>query len=194
MDINVRIKQLVNYGIMAGLLEEEERIYTTNLLLDVMGLSEYEEPEDVEQEELEIILKDMLDYAFEQHIIDDNGIVTRDLFDTRIMNCLMPRPSQVIKTFKEYYNTSKKKATDYFYKLSQDSDYIRRYRIPKQNMGIWILPLIYPNQKKIQKRLQQQKMLRPAVIQNVFFVKKMKDMQEESTILPARIIGSFPLP
>ena len=131
MDINVRIKQLVNYGIMAGLLEEEERIYTTNLLLDVMGLSEYEEPEDVEQEELEIILKDMLDYAFEQHIIDDNGIVTRDLFDTRIMNCLMPRPSQVIKTFKEYYNTSKKKATDYFYKLSQDSDYIRRYRIQK---------------------------------------------------------------
>ena len=61
MDINVRIKQLVNYGIMAGLLEEEERIYTTNLLLDVMGLSEYEEPEDVEQEELEIILKQMVE-------------------------------------------------------------------------------------------------------------------------------------
>ena len=130
MKIQARIKQLVNYGIKAELLTKEDRIYTTNLLLDLLKVTEYEDLE-VEEAELEDILKDMLDYAFEQKIIDDNGVVTRDLFDTRIMNCLMPRPSQVIKTFNVYYKESPKKATDYFYKLSQDSDYIRRYRIKK---------------------------------------------------------------
>ena len=130
MEIQARIKQLVNYGMKAELLMEEDRIYTTNLLLDLLKVTEYEDLE-VEEGELEDILKDMLDYAFEQKIIDDNGVVTRDLFDTRIMNCLMPRPSQVIKTFHEYYKESPTKATDYFYKLSQDSDYIRRYRIKK---------------------------------------------------------------
>ena len=130
MKIQARIKQLVNYGIEAELLTKEDRIYTTNLLLDLLKVTEYEDLE-VEEGELEDILKDMLDYAFEQQVIDDNGVVTRDLFDTRIMNCLMPRPSQVIKTFNEYYKESSTKATDYFYKLSQDSDYIRRYRIKK---------------------------------------------------------------
>ena len=130
MKIQARIKQLVNYGMKAELLMEEDRVYTTNLLLDLLKVTEYEDLE-VEEAELEDILKDMLDYAFEQKIIDDNGVVTRDLFDTRIMNCLMPRPSQVIKTFHEYYKESPTKATDYFYKLSQDSDYIRRYRIKK---------------------------------------------------------------
>ena len=130
MKIQARIKQLVNYGMKAELLTKEDRIYTTNLLLDLLKVTEYEDLE-VEEGELEDILKDMLDYAFEQKIIDDNGVVTRDLFDTRIMNCLMPRPSQVIKTFNGYYKESPTKATDYFYKLSQDSDYIRRYRIKK---------------------------------------------------------------
>lgn len=130
MKIQARIKQLVNYGMKAELLTKEDRVYTTNLLLDLLKVTEYEDLE-VEEAELEDILKDMLDYAFEQKIIDDNGVVTRDLFDTRIMNCLMPRPSQVIKTFNGYYKESPTKATDYFYKLSQDSDYIRRYRIKK---------------------------------------------------------------
>lgn len=130
-DMNARIKQLVNYGIQAELLQEEDRIYTTNLLLDVLGLSDYEDPKEVEEEDLETILNDMLDYAFEHGVINDNGIVTRDLFDTKIMNCLMPRPSQVIQDFYNCYKDSEQKATDYFYKLSQDSDYIRRYRIKK---------------------------------------------------------------
>ena len=130
MEIQGRIKQLVNYGIAAELLTEEDRIYTTNLLLDLLKVTEYEELQ-VEDAELEEILKDMLDYAFEHGVIDDNGVATRDLFDTRLMNCLMPRPSQVIQTFKEHYRSSSKEATDYFYKLSQDSDYIRRYRIKK---------------------------------------------------------------
>lgn len=131
MKIDTRIKQLVNYGEKTGLLEVEDRIYTTNILLDLFQLSDYEELDKVEEAELEDILNDMLDYAWEHKILKDNGVVARDLFDTRIMNCLMPRPAEVIKKFKECYKISPVEATKYFYKLSQDSDYIRRYRIKK---------------------------------------------------------------
>ena len=123
------IKKLVTYGIETGLISEEERIYSTNLILDVLKLDDYEEPqEDYKNVELQPVLKELLDFAVEKGLIEDS-VVYRDLFDTRLMNCLMPRPSQVIKTFKEKYAVSPKEATDYYYKLSHDSDYIRRYRV-----------------------------------------------------------------
>lgn len=123
------IKKLVTYGIETGLISEEERIYSTNLILDVLKLDDYEEPQEgYKNVELQPVLKELLDFAVEKGLIEDS-VVYRDLFDTRFMNCLMPRPSQVIKTFKEKYAVSPKEATDYYYKLSQDSDYIRRYRV-----------------------------------------------------------------
>lgn len=123
------IKKLVAYGMETGLISEEEKIYSTNLILDVLKLDDYEEPEENYKDvELQPVLKELLDYAVEKGLIEDS-VVYRDLFDTRLMNCLMPRPSQVIKTFKEKYAVSPKEATDYYYKLSQDSDYIRRYRV-----------------------------------------------------------------
>ena len=125
------IKKLVTYGMETGLISEEEKIYSTNLILDVLKLDDYEEPEEsYEKVELEPVLKELLDYAVEKGLIEDS-VVYRDLFDTRLMNCLMPRPSQVIKTFNEKYAVSPKEATDYYYKLSRDSDYIRRYRVCK---------------------------------------------------------------
>lgn len=125
------IKKLVTYGMETGLISEEEKIYSTNLILDVFKLDDYEEPEEnYEKVELEPVLKELLDYAVEKGLIEDS-VVYRDLFDTRLMNCLMPRPSQVIKTFNEKYAVSPKEATDYYYKLSRDSDYIRRYRVCK---------------------------------------------------------------
>lgn len=125
------IKKLVTYGMETGLISEEEKIYSTNLILDVLKLDDYEEPEEnYEKVELEPVLKELLDYAVEKGLIEDS-VVYRDLFDTRLMNCLVPRPSQVIKTFKEKYAVSPKEATDYYYKLSRDSDYIRRYRVCK---------------------------------------------------------------
>ena len=125
------IKKLVTYGMETGLISEEEKIYSTNLILDVLKLDDYEEPEEnYEKVELEPVLKELLDYAVEKGLIEDS-VVYRDLFDTRLMNCLMPRPSQVIKAFKEKYAASPKEATDYYYKLSRDSDYIRRYRVRK---------------------------------------------------------------
>lgn len=125
------IKKLVTYGMETGLISEEEKIYSTNLILDVLKLDDYEEPEEnYEKVELEPVLKELLDYAVEKGLIEDS-VVYRDLFDTRLMNCLVPRPSQVIKTFKEKYAASPEEATNYYYKLSRNSDYIRRYRVCK---------------------------------------------------------------
>ena len=129
--LSKNIKRLVEYGIASGLTPECERLYTTNLLLDLFHEDSYEDVSiEGESLELEEILKALLDEACERGIIEDS-IVYRDLFDTKMMNCLVPRPAQVQETFAKKYEISPKEATDYYYKLSQDSDYIRRYRVKK---------------------------------------------------------------
>ena len=125
------IKKLVEYGIQTGLTPESERIYTTNLLLDLFHEDSYEDlPVETDSLDLEEILKNLLDEAVKRELIEDS-VVYRDLFDTRLMNCLLPRPSQVHATFWEKYSASPEEATAYYYKFSQDSDYIRRYRVKK---------------------------------------------------------------
>ena len=125
------IKRLVEYGITSGLTPECERLYTTNLLLELFHEDDYEDVSiEGDSLELEDILKNLLDEACARGIIEDS-IVYRDLFDTKMMNCLVPRPAQVQETFAKKYEVSPKEATDYYYKLSQDSDYIRRYRVKK---------------------------------------------------------------
>lgn len=128
--LSENIKRLVQYGIDAGLTPECERIYTTNLLLELFHEDDYEEVEVNGEKELEEILEELLDEACSRGIIE-NSVVYRDLFDTKMMNCLMPRPAQVQETFWKKYEESPEAATDYYYKLSQDSDYIRRYRVKK---------------------------------------------------------------
>ena len=125
------VKKLVTYGLETGLVPPEEEIYTTNMILDVLKLNDFEDDgKEYKSVDLESTLKEILDYVVEQGIIEDS-IVYRDLFDTKIMNCLMPRPKTVMDNFKAKYKISSKDATDYYYKLSQDSDYIRRYRVCK---------------------------------------------------------------
>lgn len=129
--LNENIRKLVQYGIDTGLTPPCEKNYTVNLLLDLFKEDEYEEPSETFTEiNLEEVLKELLDEAVKRDIIEDS-VVYRDLFDTKIMNCLMPRPAQVQKEFWDRYEKSPEEATDYFYKLSQDSDYIRRYRVKK---------------------------------------------------------------
>ena len=134
------IAALVQYGIDTGLTPACEKIYTTNLLLDQFHEDDYEEPDVIPSLSLEEILEGLLDEACRRELIPDS-ITYRDLFDTRLMNCLMPRPSQIQETFREKYAISPKEATDYFYKLSQDSNYIRRYRVCKDQK--WKVPSIY---------------------------------------------------
>lgn len=131
MMLNKNIKKLVQYGVETGLLPECEKRYATNLLLEIFHEDSYEEPqEEYHDIDLEEVLKDLLDEAVKRGLIEDS-IGYRDLFDTKIMNCLVPRPAQVQREFWENYKESPEKATAYFYKLSQDSDYIRRYRVKK---------------------------------------------------------------
>lgn len=137
--IQKNIRELVQYGLLTGLIEEADRIYTTNRLLELFGLDELEETENTAEitvDDLERILGEMLDYAYEQGILSENGVVYRDLFDTKIMSMLVPRPSEVIGKFQEKYERDPKEATDYFYQLSQDTDYIRRYRIKKDQKWV----------------------------------------------------------
>jgi UDPglucose--hexose-1-phosphate uridylyltransferase len=128
--INLKITQLVNYGIKTGLVEEEDRIYITNQLLEALSLTDYIQPNEAPEAELEDILKDILDYAAEKGLIE-NSVVYRDLFDTKLMGILTPRPSYVRATFNALYKEDPIKATDWYYKFSCDTDYIRRYRVKK---------------------------------------------------------------
>ena len=134
--LNENIKKLVEYGIETGLTPECERIYTTNLLLEMIHEDSYEDvevqkiPVDDDGEGLEKVLSELLAEAVKRGIIEDS-IGYRDLFDTKLMNCLLPRPAQVQKEFWEHYGHSPEEATAYYYKFSRDSDYIRRYRVKK---------------------------------------------------------------
>lgn len=142
--IQENILKLTEYAIVTGLIQPEDRRYTINRLMELFQIDELEdevvlaygkqEPMTREsaEEALEGILGEMMDYAHEQGLMKENSIVYRDLFDTKIMGLLVPRPSEVQISFWELYNNqSPRAATDYYYKLSCDSDYIRRYRIKK---------------------------------------------------------------
>ncbi len=131
------VRKLTEYGIVTGLITEADRIYTTNRLLELFDLDEpgetgeQDNQAEVTAEDLEGILAEMLDYAHESGMMPEDDIVHRDLFDTKIMGILTPRPSEVISTFHSLYEKSPRQATDFYYKFSQDTDYIRRYRIAK---------------------------------------------------------------
>ena len=142
--IQENILKLTEYAIVTGLIQPEDRRYTINRLMELFQIDEledevvssYEKREPMTRESaeeaLDSILGEMMDYAHEQGIMKENSIVYRDLFDTKIMGLLVPRPSEVQINFWELYNNqSPQAATDYYYKLSCDSDYIRRYRIKK---------------------------------------------------------------
>ena len=134
--INTYISALANYAVDRGLIEENERIYSVNMLLDVLKLDEYEPDSDEDKVkelsgDLETVLRFIDDYAYEKGLIEENSVVYRDLFDTRVMNCFVKRPSEVIRIFNEKYAVSPKEATDFYYEYSKNSDYIRTYRIAK---------------------------------------------------------------
>ncbi len=138
--IEKNIRRLVDYGVREGLIEEADRAWATNRLLSLLGLSSYEDGE-VEPRPLEEILAAINDWAVEQGLIEEDSVVRRDLFDTALMGVLTPRPSEVIRRFRELYRESPERATDYFYRLACASDYIRTYRIKKDRK--WRVPSAY---------------------------------------------------
>lgn len=124
------IKDLVGYAVRTGLIEESDRTWAANALLEAMRLDNWEEPQEARERPLEDILRELLDDAAARGLIHDD-VTSRDLFDTELMGRLTPRPSQVIQDFFRRYQASPKEATDWLYRFSQDTDYIRRYRIAR---------------------------------------------------------------
>ena len=124
------IKDLVGYAVRTGLIEESDRTWAANALLEAMRLDSWEEPQEAQERPLEDILRELLDDAAARGLIHDD-VTSRDLFDTELMGRLTPRPSQVIQDFSRRYQASPKEATDWLYRFSQDTDYIRRYRIAR---------------------------------------------------------------
>lgn len=139
MNINVAVKSLVNYAIKNEMIEKWDEIWAINTVCQALNMDAFEDCE-AENAELEDILASILDYAIENGLCEDS-VVYRDLFDTKIMGLLTPKPSEVISKFHFLYCRDKKAATDYYYKLCQDSDYIRRYRI--KNDLKWITKTEY---------------------------------------------------
>ena len=132
MSLYKEIARLVEYGLRTELVAQADKRYMINQLLEVFHEDEYEE-QDVAGEDIVLpeVLDTLTDIAFERGIISSDDIVTRDLFDTKLMGILTPRPSQVIAEFEDLYGENPQKATDAFYKFSQDTNYIRRDRIKK---------------------------------------------------------------
>ena len=128
--IEQSVRKLICYGLKKGLFEKRDEIFVTNSLLEALRLDGTECTDTYQNVDLESTLNEILDYAVSEGIIED-GITSRDLFDTKLMGLMMPRPSEVTDRFYSLYRESPERATDYFYSLSCDSNYIRRYRIKK---------------------------------------------------------------
>ncbi len=137
MGLAKEIYKLTEYGVRSNLIEEEDRNYIINRYLEVFGADEFVLSEDdrkrvLEEEiDLQTVLDKLIDIAYERGILEVDGITQRDLYDTKLMGIMTARPAEVIRVFREYYKDDPEKATDWFYKFSQDTNYIRRDRIKK---------------------------------------------------------------
>lgn len=133
MSINYEINRLISFGLQHEMIEGSDVRYVANKIIDILKISsfEYEVVEINEMENPSEILEAILDYAAERGVLECDSIDHRDLLDTKIMDCLMPRPSEVIKSFNELYAQNPKNATNYYYDLSKASNYIRLSRVQK---------------------------------------------------------------
>ena len=129
MSVERYIAGLAQYGIDRGLIEACDRTWAINRIIDALGLQAYADAEPVELP-LEEILKALLDDAVARGVCAGD-ITSRDLLDTRLMGLMTPAPHEVRAKFAALYEQSPREATDWYYRFSQDTDYIRRYRIKK---------------------------------------------------------------
>lgn len=135
--IYTTINRLVAYGLQTQLIQKEDIIYTVNCYLEALNIQDYEgdskEIEIMAREEINLseVLEELMVFAYEKGILEGNSTAYKDLFDTKLMSILVPKPSEVIRLFKEKYKRCPQEATDYYYQFSQDTNYIRRDRIAK---------------------------------------------------------------
>ena len=141
--VDREIQALVAYALDTGLIEPCEQVWAVNTLLEALGLDSYTEPETPAERpvDLPVVLTALMDDAHARGVLKEDSVVYRDLFDTKLMGVLTPRPAQVIEKFRALYAESPEQATDWYYKFSQDTNYIRRDRIAKDVK--WIAPTEY---------------------------------------------------
>ena len=140
--INHAVSKLVTYALRTGLIEECESVWAVNTILDVLKLDSYTDPgQEWGEIDLAAVLDELMDDAYARGVLTENSVVYRDLFDTELMGRLTPRPAQVIGRFEALRAESPRKATDWYYKFSQDTNYIRRDRIAKDMQ--WKVPTLY---------------------------------------------------
>ena len=138
--IDASIRKLICYGKQKGFFTERDEIYVTNAILEILNLDSIDCEENFDNIDLAAVLNELLDYAVEKGIFED-GIVARDLFDTKLMGAMLPRPSEVTAEFNKRYSVSPLSATDWYYDFSCNSNYIRRDRIARDVK--WITPTEY---------------------------------------------------
>ena len=130
--IDNAVSKLATYALRTGLIEDSEYTWAVNTILDVLKIDRYTDPGQGWGEiDLAAVLNELLDDAHARGVLAENSVVYRDLFDTELMGRLTPRPAQVISRFQSLYAEDPQKATDWYYKFSQDTNYIRRDRIAK---------------------------------------------------------------
>lgn len=139
--MNTLISELVAYGLKKGLVDAEDKVYVTNRLLELFGLMEYEEVPVKEERALSDILEDMMVYAHDNGILEEDTITMKDLFDTKIMGMLTPAPSVVRAKFRALFEKNRKAATDFYYEFSKNTNYIRTDRIAKDEK--WTTDTVY---------------------------------------------------
>ena len=187
MNRNEAITALVNYALEKGLIE----VWAVNRILEVMQADSFSWEESAKGKEagLTEILDTLIDDAYERGVLEENSVVYRDLFDTKLMGSLTPRPVQVMKKFQQLQEESSQRATDWYYQFSQDTNYIRKISVgrPRQNMVRLTFPSTSQNRKKIQKQSQQQETNQLPIIHAACSARRMWDMPDDSIIRQDRI-------
>lgn len=145
MDIEANILELVDYGIKKCLIEKRDSIYVINRLLNLLNKMDFESElvETKANRKISKILEDFRVYAVEEKVVEDNTNEVLDLFDTKLMDTLAKRPSEIEKDFWSLYEESPEKATDYYYNFAKNVNYIREDRIEKDIK--WVYPTEYGN-------------------------------------------------
>ena len=124
------IDLLIAYGLEKHLIEPADAVWCRNALLDLLGRTDYTPGKPLPAVPLAEILAALTDNAVARGLCADDT-TSRDLFDTRLMGALTPRPSQVRRQFFDLYAQSPQAATDWYYAFSCDTNYIRRDRIAR---------------------------------------------------------------
>lgn len=128
--ISSLIASIVDQAIEKNLINPQDRIYARNQILGLMNESEFDETAPTKNAEIPDILEELADIAVEKGYIE-NLLDDREILTAKIMDVFLSKPSEINQEFYQKYELSPKLATDYFYQLSKDSNYIQTKRIAK---------------------------------------------------------------